>query len=580
MDNWLRKRALIQPDSLALVYRGHEWSFSDLFTASVAMARTLAESLQLSEEPHSSEASRLGGPTQTGMPGVARLGEEFRQGEAGAHSARVGLLCNNSDASYIAILALMNLGVQIVMLNTRLSPDELRYQVHDAQLTQVLYTDDAEPTARELPTASVALDTLWAAVKAELASGEYHPSRAAAVPQTANPVIQQPSANTNTGRATATGPYVRPDFNLDDVMSILYTSGTTGEPKGVMQSYGNHYWSAISGVLSSGISATDAWVCFTPLYHISGLSILIRGLIYGMPVYLFHKFDPHAVNDVLLEGKANIVSVVAYALRKLLADLEDREAARYPATFRYMLLGGGFFEDSLLKSCERHEVPVIRSFGMSETCSQIIATPVSTRYLKPGASGVPLFPNQLRIGDGTIPVGAAGEIQIKAPALCVGYLNKPEKYAAAFTADGWYKTGDLGAVDADGFLYVKSRLADLIISGGENIYPTEVEHCLLQHPAIAEVAVVGHADSEWGFVPWAYLVAAPIARSLSQNKANPAQENSKCALPSDTELISFVRTHLAAYKVPKKFIWLDQLPKTSIGKIQKFKLLELGDSPC
>ena len=506
LENWLKKRSYTDPDRLALVYEGHEWTFAELYQSSAQLAKTLAEPLGL-EAPHD-------------LP----------------KDLRVGMLCDNSPASYLTILAFMHLGVQIVMLNTRLSVEELSYQVQDAQLNHIFFTCDAEAKAHALPSQSHEIETLY---------------RAATEAPTAEDVNL----------------WVRPEFDLDQVMSILYTSGTTGNPKGVMQSYGNHFWSSTSGALTSGITQSDAWVCTVPLFHISGLSILVRGLVYGIPVYLFRKFNASAVNDVLLAGKASIVSVVAYALTKLVADLEERRssgtAQSYPASFRYMLLGGGFFEDSLLEHCERLGIPVIRSFGMSETCSQVIATPLRPDHYKPGSSGVPLFPNQLRIAstdpDGeaqTLPAGQVGEIQIKAPALCVGYLGKPEKYAAAFTTDDWYRTGDIGLMDGDGFLFVKARLTDLIISGGENVYPSEVEHVFARHHAIAEVAVVGHEDEEWGQVPWAYLVL---------------REGEEC--PSDDALISFAREHLAGYKLPKRFIWIDALPKTSIGKIQKFKLL-------
>ncbi|MDD7384576.1 MAG: o-succinylbenzoate--CoA ligase [Actinomycetaceae bacterium] len=552
LDNWLYKRAVTQPDGCALVFEGTSWTFSQLFSASAAMSEEIATSLSAEGSLH-------------------QPAEEFSMPE------RVGLLCDNSAASYVTILALMNLRIQIVMLNTRLSPDELTYQVNDADLPAIVYSADARHTAQALAAANtqrgqqgaaraatrldlIPIEDMWHAVNDALGT----------------------NADAGLGRTPHNPPeWVSPSFDTEDVMSILYTSGTTGDPKGVMQSFGNHLWSALSGVLSAGITPTDAWVCTVPLYHISGLSILVRGLVYGMPVYLFRKFDAHAVNDTLLSGQATIVSVVAYSLTKLVEDLDQRGLSSYPPQFRYMLLGGGFFRDSLLEACATRSIPVIRSFGMSETCSQIIATPLRRDYVKPGSSGVPLFVNQMRIAAAPVDrtnrtdrtdalasspqpriaqPGEIGEIQVKAPALCVGYLNKPEKYAASFTADGWYRTGDIGTLDEDGYLYVKSRLAEMIISGGENIFPSEVEAVIAEHPAVAEVAVVGHEDDVWGYVPWAYLVA-----DQASLEGNP--------YPSDEELTGYIRERLAAYKVPKRFIWIDELPKTSIGKVQKFKLL-------
>lgn len=712
VENWLYKRALTQPEQLALVYEGKEWTFCELFALSCEMSSALAEIF--------ADALRRGAPKNTSKDtspkdtskdssSVRKAGVVSSQ--SGEHEARppmrVGLLCNNSDASYVLILALMNLGVQMVLLNTRLSVAELSYQIDDAQVTQLFFSADVSTQAQELahsqpyskPLHAIALEPLWEHVQANSSSGLSALKASAVSSSMANrsalpspltppavtapvpsplaqpaatvPLTTSPAVNAVTATNTSDAPpyHIRREFDLDEVMSILYTSGTTGQPKGVMQSYGNHLWSSIAGVLTSGIMPSDAWVCAVPLFHISGLSILVRGLAYGIPVYLFQKFDAQAINAVLLASKATIVSVVAYMLTKLIDDLEQHGYS-YPPSFRYMLLGGGFFADSLLESCARLRVPVIRSFGMSETCSQVIATPLRPDYYKPGSSGLPLLPNQLRIAHltsanasttdasgGTAGIaeisenepykkitvsaliadadraseshnaGRIGEIQIKSPALCVGYVNKPEAYAAAFTDDGWYKTGDIGLLDKDGFLYVKSRLADLIISGGENIYPAEVENVLMSHSAIREAAVVGHPDATWGYVPWAYLVAAwdsgsdmetaddtkivtdadsadstdsadetdravPTHNTVPTPDTVPAHNTAglraaggavtahrpaRIALPSDAELTAFMRAHLARYKVPRRFIWLDQLPKTSIGKIQKFKLLEQSE---
>lgn len=154
-----------------------------------------------------------------------------------------------------------------------------------------------------------------------------------------------------------------------------------------------------------------------------------------------------------------------------------------------------------------------------------------------------------------------GEIQLKSPALCVGYLNKEEKYRSSFTADGWFKTGDIGVIDDEGFLYIKSRLTEMIISGGENIYPSEIEHYLLTFDGVAEAAVVGHPDPVWNMVPWAYLVV--------DDKTAP--------LPTDDALSRHLRGFLAGYKIPKRYLWVDELPKTATGKIEKYKLVGKPD---
>ena len=491
-DNWLMKRAQQTPEALALVFEDRSWTFAALYEDACRYLQAL-------------------------MSHTADLAPR-----------RMGILANNSDDFYLMILALMQTDVEMVLLNTRLSPEELQYQIQDAEIEVLIYEGPFTETVS-------CLQQRVGSALLPLCLEE----------------IRKQAQEMPVGSGCGT-----PTYDLERVMSILYTSGTTGHPKGVMQTYGNHYASALAGALNTGVVEDDAWVCTMPLFHISGLSILIRGLVYGCPVYLLRKFDAERVNALLCSGAGRIISVVAYTLAALLENLGE---GSYPPTFRYMLLGGGFFDKGLLQKCAERGIPVIRSFGMTETCSQIIATRLSDTERKPEASGLTLLPNRLRIGEGNLPTGHPGEIQIQSPALCSGYLNQPEKYARSFTADGWYKTGDIGLMDSDGYLYVKSRLTDVIISGGENIYAVEIERCLMTYPGVAEVAVVGHAAAQWGYVPWAYLV-------MEEQAARP--------LPTAQALVDHCRAHLAGYKIPKRFIYRDALPKTSLGKIQKFKLMD------
>ncbi|MFM9414385.1 o-succinylbenzoate--CoA ligase [Peptococcus simiae] len=491
--NWIEKRALLSPHALALDFEGQQWTFADLYKEAHGTARALNERLSPA---------------------------------GGEKAGRVAVLADNSADFYILIAALMDAGIEMVLLNTRLSLPELAYQLADAQPALLLYAE-AYKTQGEALVGELEEDLQVMSLKAMLTAGR------------ALSDIQED---------------VTP-WRGDRVMSILYTSGTTGRPKGVLQTYNNHLWSALAGGLNAGLVPGDGWVCVTPLFHVSGLSILVRSLVYGCPVYLFSRFDAAAVNRSLCDGRGTIISVVAYTLKALLDDLGDR---RYPASFRYMLLGGGFFDEGLLARCADRDITVIRSFGMTETCSQMIATGLGDTAIKPASSGQALFPNRVRIDDGSLPPGAVGEIQVQSPALCRGYLNNAARYRQAFTADGWYKTGDIGCLDEEGYLYVKSRLTDLIISGGENIYPVEVEQCLVHHPEIRECAVIGREDARWGQVPEAYLVAA----------------DPQGPLPSPEALQAYCRQYLAAYKVPKHFIFLEDLPKTSIGKIQKQRLRE------
>lgn len=489
LENWIFKRARLSPHKLAFIFEEEQWTFEELYRTAQEMSDLFATVL-----------------------------------DACGGINRVGIFSNNSAEMYVAILACMNAGIEMVLLNTRLSAEELTVQINDASLSLIFCANEWLPRLSEVNDAAtdVAITCLsleWCYANRKKASRRR--------------VMQE----------------LFPD---DQVMSVLYTSGTTGKPKGVMQSYGNHYASAMASVTNLGFHEADMWVAITPLYHVSGLSVLVRGLVYGMPVHLFRRFDAALVNQALLRGKGSIISVVSYTLSALLKDLGD---AVYPDSFRLMLLGGGFVDRSLLAACQEKRIAVVQSFGMTETCSQIAALPPRDISRKMGSAGLPLFSNRLRIGGTGAGEGGVGEIQIQSPALCVGYLGQNERYQRSFTADGWYRTGDMGYLDEEGYLYVKCRLADCIISGGENIYPVEIETCLKNSRHVREAAVVGKIDATWGMVPWAFLVAGGTGK------------------PTDEELKSFCLRHLAAFKVPKRFVWVDELPKTAVGKIQKYKLL-------
>lgn len=490
VDNWIYKRAQISPKTTALILDGKQWTFREVYQEVCKFSAVLAQKI----EPY-------------------------------GQVDRVGLISNNSEAMYFTILTCMHMGVEMVLLNTRLSASELAVQLADAEVRMVLCAEDQLGKMVD--------------VQAVDGANTYQ-------------VLSMEACYQERLQHIGTAKHGIDVFPDERVMSILYTSGTTGKPKGVMQSYGNHYASAMASLTNLGFMPSDIWVGITPLYHISGLSIIVRSFVYGMPMHLFRRFDAQKVNQALLSGQGSIVSVVSYTLSAMLKDLGQ---ASYPPSFRLMLLGGGFVDPALLEACESKGIAVVQSFGMTETCSQIIALPPQDSLRKMGSAGLPLFPNRLRIGAVCDEREGVGEIQIQSPALCVGYFGQEERYQATFTEDGWYRTGDLGCIDEEGYLYIKCRMADCIISGGENIYPVEIENCLLKSSAIAEVAVVGQKDSVWSMVPWAYLVPAGTER------------------PNDEMLIQLCRQHLASYKIPKKFIWLDALPKTSIGKIQKYKLI-------
>lgn len=421
----------------------------------------------------------------------------------------VALLGNNDRDTFLMIHALQQLGAKTVFLNNRLTATEMGYQIQDAQVERCLYAAD------------------FADVMAN-AAGDVRVVAFTEVMMVESSGVTQTVSH----------------FAMETVASIMYTSGTTGKPKGVMQTFGNHWWSATGSMLNLGLQEGDSWLCAVPIFHISGLSILMRSVIYGIPVYLEEHFDAKRVDQFLRSGEVTIISVVTTMVQRLL----DTYTKSYHPKFRCMLLGGGPASKTILESCFAKGIPLIQSFGMTETASQIVTLPPEDALQKIGASGKPLFPAEVKISD-------QDEILLKGPNITAGYLHNEAATQAAFDANGWFRTGDIGYLDQDGFLFVQERRSDLIISGGENIYPTEIEHVLLDYPTVLEVAVVAKQDDKWGEVPVAFLVTTEGT--------------------SEEQLHQFCEERLAKYKIPHQFHFLDELPKTASQKIQRHKLKKL-----
>lgn len=427
--------------------------------------------------------------------------------------SHVGIISENNKSMAIAIHALSYLGSVAVLLNIRLTDKELNFQINDAKISHILMSDTFEA------------DT----------NGMHFSVSARTFTDIENCTEQQVPLKT--------------EINLDDIFTIIYTSGTTGFPKGVMHTYGNHWWSAVASVLNLGIATTDKWLAALPIFHVSGLSILIRSTIYGIPVYLLEKFDEKVVQEAIMAKGVTIVSVVTVMLKRLVDIIGDQH---YPEAFRCMLLGGGPAPEPLLVKAKKHHIPVFQTYGMTETSSQIVTLSPKDALAKTGSAGKPLFPAQLKIDQKN--ENGIGEIFVKGPMVTSGYFNRDEATRAAFQ-NGWLATGDLGLMDEEGFLYVVDRRKDLIISGGENIYPSEIESVLSGMDRIMEVGVVGVDDETWGQVPAVFVVSQDDTVTVR-------------------DIIDYATRHLAAYKLPKQIYFVDHLPRNASNKLKRNKLAE------
>jgi len=286
----------------------------------------------------------------------------------------------------------------------------------------------------------------------------------------------------------------------------------------------------------------------------------MRSVIYGISILVYEKFDASEVNRAIRKEGVTIISVVAVMLQRMLCTLDaEQPDARYPQTLRCVLLGGGPAPRPLLEDCASRNIPVVQTYGLTESCSQAATLSPADALRKLGSAGRPLLPVQLRImlddGQPAAP-GEVGTIFLKGPTITPGYDGRPEATARALR-DGWFSTGDIGYLDADGYLYVLDRRSDLIISGGENVYPAEIEAILLAHPAVEEAGVCGLADARWGQVPVAFLRLHPASTTTAH------------------ELQTYAAQRLARYKLPHAFYFVTQLPRTSSGKLMRRELHKL-----
>jgi O-succinylbenzoic acid--CoA ligase len=365
------------------------------------------------------------------------------------------------------------------------------------------------------------------------------------------PRVRTVDADGELDAVTAASARIAAPLDLATVQTILYTSGTTGLPKGVMLTHANHAASAAASRAHLGARVHDRWLCALPLYHVGGLSILLRSVLDGAPVVLHERFDPAAIWDALHTERVTLLSLVPTMLHRL---LEHAEAHPGATALRAVLVGGAALAPSLAARARAEGLPILPTYGLTETASQVATA-------APGepaddAVGRALGATRLRI-EGADRAGH-GEIVVAGPSVMAGYFRDPEATASVLR-DGWLHTGDVGRLDDDGRLHVFDRRTDVVITGGENVYPAEVEAVLLAHPAVAEAGVYGVPDAEWG----RRVHAAVVLRDGTDLTA--------------AELRRWCRTRLAGYKVPRAIVRMPALPRTASGKLRRHLLAD-GES--
>ncbi|MDX3542181.1 o-succinylbenzoate--CoA ligase [Streptomyces europaeiscabiei] len=438
---------------------------------------------------------------------------------------RIAYLGPNHPSYLETLFAAGTLGAVFVPLNTRLAGPEIAYQLADSGAKALVYGPGFTGLVAGLPG-----DT---DVRTYVETGtEYEALLAGAE---AEPIDQPVTA--------------------DDTCIIMYTSGTTGRPKGAMLTHGNIIWNAVNVLVDQDVITDERALVSAPLFHTAGLNMLtLPVLLKGGTCVLVEAFAPEATFDLIerhritfMFGVPTMFDQVARHPRWADADL---------SSLRMLSCGGSPVPTPLIAKFQERGLTFLQGYGMTEAAPGTLFLDAEHAVSKAGSAGVPHFFSDVRVvrPDMTpVDVDEPGEVVVRGPHVMPGYWGLPEETAAVF-ADGWFRSGDAARVDEDGYVFIVDRIKDMIISGGENIYPAEIEDQLLAHPDVVECAVIGVPDDKWGEVPRAVVVP---------------REGS--ALDAD-EVLASLAGRLAKYKIPKSVVIADELPRTASGKLLKARV--------
>ncbi len=452
---------------------------------------------------------------------------------------RVAYVGANHPTAVEVLFAAGMLGATYVPVNARLATPELQFVLSDSGASVLVHgatVDDRIPAVAEALPGLVLVGVHGAAP-----GGRALDDLLAAAP---------------------TDPIDEP-VTLDDVAMIMYTSGTTGRPKGATLTHGNLTWNAVNVLVDLDLAGDDVALVTAPLFHAAALNMLtLPTFVKGGCAVIVDAFDPGTAFDLIEQHRVTFMFGVPAMF--LTMSQHPRWADADLSSVRILECGGAPVPESLIRTYQERGLTFLQGYGMTEAApGALFLGPHMTQ--KVGTAGVPSFFTDVRVVDldGKVVTGdAIGEVQVKGPNVMSGYWNRPDATAEAIDADGWFRSGDAATVDDDGYVTIADRIKDMYISGGENVYPAEVEAAILEHPDVVDCGVVGTADERWGEVG----VAAVVVRDGA-------------GLTLD-ELTAFLDQRIARFKLPKHLRVVDELPRTGSGKIAKPTLREqLGTNP-
>lgn len=459
-----------------------------------------------------------------------------------AKGERVGLLLMNSVQFVEAYFAVAKIGAVVVPLNWRLVADELEFILKDSGTTRLVFDDDFVDTVADLHARGDKTDVAqWL----QVAQGD------------AAYFAQDYTAFRNAAPADEPAIGARDD----DMLYIMYTSGTTGLPKGVVHTHNTCVWACITIAASTYFADGDRFLSPLPMFHVGALTPLTVGVYRGVTTVVMRSFDPVRVWEIVDAEKVTTGLAVPAMLNFMLQvpNLERFDHSRW----RWCMSGAAPVPEALIEAYAKIGLEIQQVYGLTESCGPAALIDADNALKRIGSTGKAFYHTDVRIVDADgndCPVDEPGEVLVAGPHIMREYWNRPDATAETIV-DGWLHTGDVARMDADGFIYIEDRIKDMIISGGENVYPAEIEKVLQTHPGISEAGVVGQPSERWGESP--FVVAVRTDPELTE-----------------ADVIEFCRGKLAGYKQPKGAAFVDVLPRNPSGKILKRLLREQFPGPA
>jgi len=455
---------------------------------------------------------------------------------------RVALLAFNGHEFLEAFFAIARAGLIAVPVNCRLTSTEITYILKDCGARAMIFDSEFATSIEEIQKMGEEGSDIesWLEVRGNQVDFARDYERLIS-----SQGIEEPPV-------TAGG---------EDELFIMYTSGTTGFPKGAVHTHNSVFWSVLNYSVTTGMNFDDTHLVFLPLFHIAALVGAVSALYSGNSLVVLRSFNPQESWSFIVDEKIS-TSYAVPAMLDFMLQVPDFEKHDW-SSLRWFMSGGAPLSEETIKAYKIVGIDVTQAFGMTEACGAVCMVGPEDGMRKAGSVGKAFFYTDLRIvnPDGEdLPAGKEGEIIVRSPTIMKEYWNDPESTEKAIR-NGWYHTGDIGVRDDEGFITIRDRIKDMVISGGENVYPAEVENVLTQHPQILEAAVIGQESEKWGESPFAVVVSASDELT-------------------EADVIRHCDGKLARFKIPVAVAFVDELPRNTLGKVLKRQLREQFPGPA